>query len=234
MSRPPIHIHRISGFLNTSIVASSPPTARGVRAGDREVDVVGQPGPDARRADRLPHLEVRRDRRAVRPARRRGGRSRCTHARCGRRARRRPRPVRTCGRPIGDLLAGPEARARSTRCRRSTSTSATATMITPRCTTMPPLARPTSPATPGGGSPARSGALPRRRRTRPARTRPAAPSRRRRATTATASAPAPHHAGQNRRVRRSSSDGLAPRAGPGRPPSGTAATMPIGIDRLLK
>src|SRR5438045_9224400 len=87
-------------------------------------------------------------------------------------------------------------------------TRATAIITTPMCTIIPPLARPTSPRQPvrrvasATWRPAALAAKPPRPKASSGVT-PSAPI-----TTASTTAPTPHHAGQNRRWRKSSVDAL--------------------------
>ena len=81
-------------------------------------------------------------------------------------------------------------------------------MMTPRCTTMPPLARPTRPRSPGGGWPARAGAGPSRRRSRPSPKASSDPTPRAPSSAATSREATPIQAGQSSRWRSSSPDAL--------------------------
>jgi hypothetical protein len=112
-------------------------------------------------------------------------------------------------------------------------TSATATTITPRCTIIPPLARPISPRQPWRrvANASWRNADPAAKPARPNATsgaHPSAPT-----ATATANARAPHHAGQNSRSRSSSWDALR-HGSTGATAIRNSSAIPIGIDRRSK
>ena len=222
MTAPPIHSHRIIGLTNTRIDGDG---ATRLRARlEREIDVLGDPGPHRRGADGRRPVEVGRDRRAVDLARRRAATlafERAFALRIVDLDGDRLEFERVAA-PFDDvaLLELERRRVREAVRRGERDGDHDHAEVDDHAAVGP--TDEAAPALPAGGE-RRAGAAPRPRRTRRARTRRAAPSRRRRRRRRTRSPPTPPHAGQNSRVAQQFGRSPCATEAPERPPSGTAA-----------